>query len=94
MPQPNALVSISVDESEVREMLKQKIADLVKEVDTEYVFWDTAELKRRTCMSWNTIQEAFFHDPRFVKRKVGSKWYFPARETRAFLEQWLREQPF
>lgn len=86
------MLSVSVNESEVRDLCKQKIAELIKEVDTEYVFWDTAELKKRTCMSWNTIQDTFFYDPRFVKRKVGSKWYFPAREARAFLEQWLREQ--
>lgn len=86
------MIEVQIDETEVREMVKQKIAELLKEVDVEYVFWDTAELKRRTCMSWNFIQENFFFDPRFPKRKVGSKWYFPARETRAFLEQWLREQ--
>jgi hypothetical protein len=92
MDQPNALVSIKVDEGEVREMLKQKIAELVKEVDIEYVFWDAKELMRRTCMSWNFIQQQFFFDPRFPKYKVGNKWYFPAKETREFLLRWLREQ--
>lgn len=87
------LLSVSVDETEIMKLCREKIAELVKEADAEYVFWDTAELKKRTCMSWNTIQEVFFYDPRFVKRKVGSKWYFPAREARSFLEQWLREQP-
>lgn len=87
------LLSIAIDEEEVMRICRDRISELVKEVEGEYVFWDTAELKKRTCMSWNTIQEAFFFDPRFVKRKVGSKWYYPARETRAFLEQWLQEQP-
>jgi hypothetical protein len=86
------LLSIKVDENEVRRLCQQQISELVKDIDTEYVFWDTAELKKRTCMSWNTIQEAFFFDSRFVKRKVGSKWYFPVKETKAFLELWLREQ--
>ncbi len=88
----SSIVSVNVNQSEIRELCKQKIAELIKEVDVEYVFWDTGELKRRTCMSWNTLQEAFFFDPRFPKRKVGSKWYFPARETRSFLERWLLEQ--
>ena len=87
------MVSVQIDESEVRQICQQKIAELLKDYDAEHVFWDTAELRRRTCMSWNTIQETFFFDPRFPKQKVGGKWYFPARETRAFLEQWLREQP-
>ncbi|WP_429373779.1 group-specific protein [Paenibacillus sp. DS2015] len=74
-------------------MCRERINTLIKEVDAEYVFWDSKELMKRTCMSWNTIQNTFFFDPRFIKHKVGTKWYFPVRETREFLEKWLREQP-
>nr|WP_154957469.1 group-specific protein [Paenibacillus xylanexedens] len=87
------MLSISVDEKEIKKLLKEKVAEILKEADSEYIFWDASELKRRTCMSWNFIQDQFFFDPRFPKRKVGSKWYFPARETREFLEEWLTEQP-
>lgn len=88
-----SMLSVTVDKEEVLKICRERIGQLVKEVDAEYVFWDTAELKRRTCLSWNSIQSAFFFDPRFPKHKIGSKWYFPARETRAFLEKWLSEQP-
>ncbi|MEC0269083.1 group-specific protein [Paenibacillus anseongense] len=87
------MLSVKIDEAEVKELCRQRITDLVKEVEGELVFWDAAELKKRTCMSWNSIQEHFFFDPRFPKHKVGGKWYFSARETRTFLEQWLRERP-
>lgn len=87
-----ASVNVQVDQTEVRKLCLQKIEEVLKEVDAELVFWDSAELKRRTCMSWGTIQDTFFYDPRFIKRKVGGKWYYPARETRAFLVQWLYEQ--
>lgn len=87
------MISVQIDESEVRQLCREKITEMIKEVDAEYVFWDAAELRRRTCMSWNFIQDQFFFDPRFPKRKIGSKWYFPARETRLFLEKWLQEQP-
>ncbi|GIP38336.1 hypothetical protein J31TS4_16160 [Paenibacillus sp. J31TS4] len=87
------VISVQLDEVEILKLCRQKINELLKEVDAEYIFWDTAELKRRTCMSWNFIQDNFFFDERFPKRKVGTKWYFPARETRAFLEQWILEQP-
>jgi hypothetical protein len=86
------VLTVQLDEAEIRKLCLLKISELVKEVDAELVFWDTAELKKRTCMSWNTIQDTFFYDARFMKHKVGSKWYFPVRETRAFLEQWLSEQ--
>lgn len=89
----STLFSVNINESEVQKLCRERIAELIKEVDAEFVFWDAAELKKRTCMSWNFIQDTFFFDSRFPKRKIGSKWYFPARETRAFLEQWLREQP-
>lgn len=87
-----SIVQVQVDESVVQEQIRQQIADLVKEADAEMVFWDAKELMRRTCMSWNFIQQQFFFDPRFPKFKVGNKWYFPARETREFLVKWLHEQ--
>lgn len=87
------MLTVNIDEKEVRELLKKKVAEIIKEAEADYVFWDASELKRRTCMSWNFIQDQFFYDPRFPRRKVGSKWYFPARETRKFLEIWLSEQP-
>jgi len=86
------LVKVAIDESEIKRLCRDRITELVKEVDAELVFWDSSELKKRTCMSWNTIQDLFFFDPRFPKRKIGGKWYFPARETREFLETWLSEQ--
>jgi hypothetical protein len=86
------MISVIVDEAEVRKLCLQKISELLKEFDVEFLFWDSAELKKRTCMSWNMIQDTFFFDPRFIKRKIGKKWYYPVRETRAFLEQWLYEQ--
>jgi phage pi2 protein 07 len=87
-----SLINININQSELRELCKQRIDELVREADAELVFWDAKELMRRTCMSWNFIQQQFFFDPRFPKRKVGNKWYFPAREARTFLEKWLDEQ--
>lgn len=87
------MISVQVDEEQVVALAREKISEFVKQVDAEYVFWDRNELVKRTCMSWNFIQDQFFFDPRFPKRKVGSKWYFPAKETRSFLETWLSEQP-
>jgi len=87
------MLTVQINESEVKEVVRQHVKRLVDEVDSERVFWDAEELKRRVCMSWNTLQGSFFFDPRFPKRKIGGKWYFPARQTREFLEQWLDEQP-
>ncbi|MBT2288004.1 group-specific protein [Paenibacillus albidus] len=84
-------LSIEVDKKEMLRLCREQISEKVREFDSEFVFWDSAELRKRTCMSWSTIQETFFFDPRFPKRKVGGKWYYPVRETRQFLENWLDE---
>lgn len=86
------LVDITLNKTEILQICKGKIEQLLQEIDSDYVFWDSAELKRRTCMSWSTIQDTFFFDPRFPKIKVGGKWYFPTTKTRDFLEVWLSEQ--
>ncbi|RKO63230.1 group-specific protein [Caldibacillus debilis] len=86
------MLSIQIDEQEVKHILLEKLEEKIKEIDTELVFWDSKELMRRTCMSWNTIQKEFFFDPRFPKFKVGGKWYFPAQETKSFLLEWLKER--
>lgn len=69
----------------VREELKKKLIEL----EHRQTFWDTKDLKRQTCMSWNTILDNFFHDPAFPKAKIGGKWYYPAKETEEFLIGWL-----
>jgi phage pi2 protein 07 len=86
------MLQVQIDESAVREAIKKRIEEVIQQADADLVFWDAKELMRRTCMSWNFIQQQFFFDPRFPKVKVGNKWYFPAREAREFLEKWLREQ--
>lgn len=86
------MLQISIDEKQAKELILQKVSELIKEVDAEMVFWDSNELKRRTCMSWETIQNTFFYDQRFPKFKIGGKWYYPARDVRSFLENWIVEQ--
>lgn len=88
----DGFLNVIIDESEVRKICRERVEEVVKQVDAEYVFWDTNELKKRTCMSWNLMQDTFFFDERFPKVKIGSKWYFPAQETRMFLRDWLFEQ--
>ncbi|MDN4609163.1 group-specific protein [Sporosarcina highlanderae] len=86
------MISVTIDEAKVEQMYLEAIGKKIQSVDAEKVFWDSAELKRRTCMSWNTIQDTFFHHKAFPKMKVGGKWYFPARETEEFLIKWLQRQ--
>ncbi|MNO32247.1 hypothetical protein D3C76_222330 [compost metagenome] len=88
-----SLISVNVNNEQIHDEIRTQIADLVKDADVDLVFWSRSELMRRTGMSWNFIQQQFFFDPRFPRRKVGTKWYFPAKETRAFLEKWILEQP-
>ncbi|WP_096199485.1 group-specific protein [Bacillus sp. FJAT-45350] len=86
------MLNVQVDTEEVRQLYLEKLEEKVKEIDKELVFWDTNELKRRTCLCWNTIQKEFFFHPEFPKYKVGNKWMFPAEDTKKFLLTWLREK--
>lgn len=86
------MLNVQIDEQEVKKLAIEKIEEMLKDVEKDLVFWSRQELIRRTCLSWNTIQEHFFFDSRFPKYKVGNKWVFPADETKRFLLTWLSEQ--
>jgi hypothetical protein len=87
------MLNIQIDEDQVKEIYLQKLQERMREIEKSFLFWDTAELKRQTHLSWNTIQKEFFFDPRFPKHKVGGKWMFPAEKTKTFLLEWIEEQP-
>ncbi|MEV2909245.1 group-specific protein [Paenibacillus larvae] len=87
------MIQVQVDEKEIKKLCVEAISSYLDKLNKELVFWDSSELKRRTCMSWNTILYNFFHRPDFPKVKVGGKWYFPAKETEEFLLAWLSNSP-
>jgi hypothetical protein len=87
-----SFVDIKIDENEVRKIYFEKLEQHINKIDTELTFWDSKELCRQTCMSWDSIQKEFFFDKRFEKYKIGHKWRFPAEDTRKFLLMWIREQ--
>lgn len=83
------LIEVQVDEEAIKQMYMEAIEKRIERLDKDMVYWDSNELKRRTCMSWNTILNNFFYEKDFPKIKVGGKWYFPAVETKQFLKKWL-----
>lgn len=86
------MIQIQVDEVVVEQLYREAIEKKLKDFDKDLVFWDSKELRRRTCLSWGTIQDTFFFEEDFPKVKLGSKWLFPAKETQAFLEKWLLQK--
>ncbi|OZU88674.1 group-specific protein [Virgibacillus indicus] len=86
------MIKVQVDEDMIKQMYQDAINDRIEKLDEELVYWDSNELKRRTCMCWNTIQNNFFFDNNFPKIKIGGKWYFPAEETKQFLKEWLKDR--
>ena len=83
------MIKVIIDEQYVDALIREEIINHLKRFDKELVFWDSKELKRRTCLSWSTIQTTFFHEEGFPKVKLGGKWLFPAKEAEAFLLIWI-----
>lgn len=84
------MIQIQIDEKQLEKLYMAEIQKRLDQLDEVITFWDTKELKRQTNMSWNTMQEKFFHHPDFPKFNIGNKWYFPAAECRAFLLEWAK----
>ena len=86
------MLQVQVNDAEAKQIYLDAIGKKLEEFDASFVYWDSNELKRRTCMSWNSIQDNFFHDKDFPKAKIGGKWYYPAKEVELFLRKWLLER--
>lgn len=86
------MFQVSIEEEYIEKLLKKEIQKRLNRLDKQQTFWNTDDLKKHTRMSWNTIQDTFFHDPDFPKAKVGGKWLYPAKEAEQFLLEWLSEQ--
>ncbi|WP_226606380.1 MULTISPECIES: hypothetical protein [Bacillus cereus group] len=54
-------------------------------MDTEFLFWDTSELKKERACRGLLFKKNSFFDQRLQKFKVDGKWYFSAKGTKAFL---------
>lgn len=85
---------LQIDNDTVEQMLREELQKRLNHLEHRHTFWDFSELTKQTCMSRSAILDTFFYDEGFAKIrfKIGSKWYFPARETEEFLLMWLREQ--
>lgn len=88
------MLKVEIDTNEVKEILLEEVKKRISESDHSLVFWDRKELERRTCMSWTIIQKEFLYEPDFPKAKIGSKWYFPAKEAEEYLVKWLRNKGY
>ncbi|RKD26711.1 hypothetical protein BEP19_16030 [Ammoniphilus oxalaticus] len=86
------MLHLQINERKVEEIFHEELKRRLDEIQHRQTFWDMKELIRQTSMSEPYIREHFFHDDRFPKYRVGTKWYFPARETESFLITWLKEQ--
>lgn len=86
------MISVKVDEKVIEQLFLVELKKCLDRIENSYTFWDMKELCRQTCMSENNIKEKFFYDERFPRRKIGGKWYFPAKECEEFLLMWLKEQ--
>jgi hypothetical protein len=87
------MISLQVDEKEFEIRYLEELRKRLDRLEHSRTLWDMKELCRQTCMSENNIKEKFFYEERFPKRKIGGKWYFPAKATEEFLISWINEQP-
>ncbi|WP_182103174.1 group-specific protein [Niallia taxi] len=88
------MLTINLDEKEVKKIYLEEIKKHLDKMETETLFWDTTDLIKQTRLSWGTIQKEFLYDPRFPKAKLGRKWLFPAEKAKEFLLIWLEEKRY
>lgn len=86
------MLTLNFDNDLLEKTFKEELQKRLDAIESKLTLWDMKELQKQTNMSVNTIKERFFYDDRFPKYRVGSKWYFPAKECEEFLLMWIKEQ--
>ncbi|WP_246310766.1 group-specific protein [Paenibacillus xylanilyticus] len=85
-----AMISFQINETEVKKLCRLQFAELVREVDAEYGFWDSNELKKRTCWSCDTIQDTFTIQDSSKEKSIVNG--FSSHGNQGVLGDWLLEQ--
>ncbi|WP_117161468.1 group-specific protein [Paraliobacillus sp. X-1268] len=86
------MLEIKLDENEVKKMYLVELEKHISKLDNEVLFWDIKELERQTSLCLNTMKNTFFYNDDFPKKKIRSKWYFPANATKNYLLNWIEQQ--
>lgn len=86
------MINLEIDNELLEKTFREELQKRLDKIESKVTLWDMKELQKQTNMSVNTIKEKFFYDDRFPKYRVGSKWYFPAKECEEFLLTWIKEQ--
>lgn len=86
------MLTLNFDNDLLEKTFREELQKHLSVMESKLTLWDMKELQKQTNMSVNTIKERFFYDDRFPKYRVGSKWYFPAKECEEFLLMWIKEQ--
>lgn len=89
------VVKIEVDDEEILTIILDQIKEKLLDFEPSQLFYTMDDLQKITGFSKGHVKNTFFDDERFIKirRKTGRKWSFPVKETREFLNEWLKEQP-
>lgn len=87
------MITFEIDKVTLEKTFREEFKKRLDQIEHRSTLWDMKELCRQTNMSENNIKDKFFWDTEFPKYKVGSKWYFPAKECEEFLIKWIASQP-
>lgn len=84
---------IKYNEEIALDILKKAAQETIEKVSLQLTFWNMEDLKRQTRIkSTATLKEHFFYDQKFPKFKIGRDWYFPVKETQAYLEKYALDE--
>lgn len=88
------LISLEINNIAIEDLAKEEIKKKIHETPNK-LFYDMQDLEHLTSFSKGHIMNTFFYDSRFesIRKKVGAKHVFPAKETKEFLLEWIKEQP-
>ena len=85
------LITLKIDEEELKELYLQRVEEHLKELETDVFFMNSKQLSAYLNMSWKTIVTHFLYEEDFPKVRLGAKWLFNKKEVQEYMDKYYVE---
>lgn len=84
------MITLEVNQEELKEIYLQKIDEKLKEFENDVFFMNSKQLTTYLNMSWASVEKHMLHDTEFGAIRLGSKWLFHKKTVDEYMNKFYQ----